>query len=403
MAAIQITMLGGFQICVDGKPVLSPLNQSRKATSLVEYLLLRSGERVPHKDLTDALWGSDSSTNPDMALRAILHRFRNMVEAENLEELKGCIITSRGFYQWNSALNCTIDVNEMELLSGQLQCENDPARRETLCDSIVQLYKGRLLPANAGEAWVERRSVQLHTRYQAALYELLDICKKRGDTVRSDALYARALELDPYDERLYLGRMLVLQEQGRHEEANELSRQGADRGCLSEMSRQRATHSLYRQLEKADRHTRSDIETVAAGLERDAHAEGAYFCSYEVLSGVYQVQRRVEARHGLTSFLALVTLIPPKRKTAEDVEAAVQLLQQVICRTLRSCDVVAEYSPTQFLVLLLGSDERGASKPMERIKANFYAANKARGFLVNCQLHAPEVLRTSSANRRKSL
>lgn len=401
MAAIQITMLGGFQICMDGKPVLAPLNQSRKATSLVEYLLLRNGERVPHKDLTDALWGSDASTNPDMALRAILHRFRNMVEAEELEELKGCIITSRGFYQWNGALDCSIDVNEMELLSQQLQSESDPDRRETLCDSIIQLYKGRLLPANAGEAWVERRSVQLHARYQAALYELLDICKKRGDTARSDRLYARALELDPYDERLYLGRMLVLQEQGRHEEANELSRQGADRGCLSEMSRQRATHSLYRQLEKADRHTRSDIETVAAELERDVHAEGAFLCSYEVLSGLYQVQRRAEARYGLTSFLALVTLIPPKRKTPQDMEDAMRTLRQVLCRTLRSSDVVAEYSPTQYLVLLLGSDEKGASKPMERIKTNFYAADKPRGFLINCQLHAPEVLRTSSANRRR--
>ena len=58
MSLIEITMLGGFQITVDGKPVLTQLSQSRKATALVQYLLLENGRKVPHKELTDALWAS---------------------------------------------------------------------------------------------------------------------------------------------------------------------------------------------------------------------------------------------------------------------------------------------------------------------------------------------------------
>ena len=76
MATIEIKMLGGFEIRVNGKPVLAQLAQSRKATALVQYLVLRRGERVSHKVLTDTLWAGERSTNPDMALRAILHRFR---------------------------------------------------------------------------------------------------------------------------------------------------------------------------------------------------------------------------------------------------------------------------------------------------------------------------------------
>ena len=72
MATIEIKMLGGFEIRVNGKPVLAQLAQSRKATALVQYLVLRRGERVSHKVLTDTLWAGERSTNPDMALRAHL-------------------------------------------------------------------------------------------------------------------------------------------------------------------------------------------------------------------------------------------------------------------------------------------------------------------------------------------
>ena len=43
MATIEIKMLGGFEIRVNGKPVLAQLAQSRKATALVQYLVLRRG------------------------------------------------------------------------------------------------------------------------------------------------------------------------------------------------------------------------------------------------------------------------------------------------------------------------------------------------------------------------
>lgn len=101
MATVEIRMLGDFEIRVNGNPVLAQLAQSRKATALVQYLVLQRGERVSHKTITDTLWAGERSTNPDMALRAILHRFRNMIEAEGLTELQGCIQTSRGSYQWN--------------------------------------------------------------------------------------------------------------------------------------------------------------------------------------------------------------------------------------------------------------------------------------------------------------
>ena len=52
MADVEIRMLGKFEILMDGKPVLAALNQSRKATMLVQYLVLQKGEKVTHKELS---------------------------------------------------------------------------------------------------------------------------------------------------------------------------------------------------------------------------------------------------------------------------------------------------------------------------------------------------------------
>ena len=50
MADIEIRMLGKFEILMDGKPVLAALNQSRKATMLVQYLVLQKGEKSPTRN-----------------------------------------------------------------------------------------------------------------------------------------------------------------------------------------------------------------------------------------------------------------------------------------------------------------------------------------------------------------
>ena len=197
MATIEIKMLGGFEIRVNGKPVLAQLAQSRKATALVQYLVLRRGERVSHKVLTDTLWAGERSTNPDMALRAILHRFRLMIDAEGLDEMKGCIVTSRGYYQWNPHLDCSVDVFEVNDLSELARKESDAEKRSRIYEQIVNLYDGRLLPQSASEPWVESVSVRLHGQYRTAILNLLELCKKWGESTRIVTLCTRALELDP--------------------------------------------------------------------------------------------------------------------------------------------------------------------------------------------------------------
>lgn len=219
MATIEIFMLGNFEIRVDGQPVLAQLNQSRKATALVQYLVLQRGAPVPHKVLIDTLWGGERCANPDMALRAILHRFRSMISQEQLTALESCILTSRGCYQWNPNLTCTVDVFQLEdLAAAAEQCE-DPDKRLEHYQQIETLYRGRLLPLSASEPWVESIAMHLHAYYRTAMLALLEHYRKQGDSERLVALCERGLEKNPRVERLYLELIMALEDLGRHSDA----------------------------------------------------------------------------------------------------------------------------------------------------------------------------------------
>ena len=178
---IEVKMLGGFEVCLNGEPALKQLQTSRKATAVMEYLILHRDECVSHQMLIDAIWGGQYASNPDMALRAILHRVRNMVEDEQLVPLRNCIETGRGYYKWKPACLCRVDAFTVGDLMQQAQTEQDEFVRSKLYEQVLTLYTGRLLPRNATEPWVQTVSVQLHAQCRTALLIMLELCKTWGE------------------------------------------------------------------------------------------------------------------------------------------------------------------------------------------------------------------------------
>lgn len=92
-----------------------------------------------------------------------------------------------------------MDVFEVNDLSELARKESDAEKRSRIYEQIVNLYDGRLLPQSASEPWVESVSVRLHGQYRTAILNLLELCKKWGESTRIVTLCTRALELDPYE------------------------------------------------------------------------------------------------------------------------------------------------------------------------------------------------------------
>ena len=400
MADIEIRMLGKFEILMDGKPVLAALKQSRKATMLIQYLVLQKGERVTHKDLTDTLWNGERSTNPDMALRAIMHRFRNMIDAEGLKELETCIITSRGYYQWNPTMECRVDVFEMEALMEEARRQLNPAAAVARYERVLELYAGRLLPMFCNEPWVETRSLTLHVQYRIALFQVLEACKRKGENERIVKLCRRAIELDPYEERLYLEMIQALEALGRHEKALEMTRRGNAMGCLHHAIEPGRAGSAYRQMRQADRNMEGEVAKLVAALP-DTENAGACICDFETFKEAYRVQRGVQARYGLPVFLAIMTVAPGQDAEPDETSTMVDQLGELIHTSLRQCDVAARYTETQYVIMLCGSAAETGSSPLERIKASFYRVPAHGRYLLSYSLYVPEVKPDGGRARRK--
>lgn len=383
---IQITLLGRFQITLDGRPALAGMAQSRKIQLLVQYLLLQYGRPATHAELTAALWGN--AGDADMSLRAVMHRFRTMAAKED-PALVNCILTSRGSYVWNMDLDCEVDIFTIRRLAEQVENEDDPAIRADLYRRIIAQYGGRLLPDSAGEPWVERQRVWLHNLYKDTLFSLIELCEDEGNMEQVVELCRQGLRADRFDERLYVEQILALENLGRSEEAEQVAAQATEAGCLHGDGRARNLNGSYKRMQQSELAMETDLDRILKEV-CESETDGAYLCGYETFRSICRVQQRMRARFDLSLFLVTVSIVPPvSRPGSARTAAAMRVLESVLCRTLRGSDVVARYSDTRF-VLLLGGLASDGSSPMERVRAEFYRRPKHDGYLLTYRLHTLE-------------
>lgn len=293
-----------------------------------------------------------------------------------------------------------MDVFEVNDLSELARKEGDAEKRSRIYEQIVNLYDGRLLPRSASEPWVESVSVRLHGQYRTAILNLLELCKKWGESTRIVALCTRALELDPYEERLYLEKIVALETLGRHEEAQDLARRGSAMGCLHHTIEPGRAGSAYRQMRQADRNMESDVSKLISALP-DTENTGACICDFETFKEIYRVQRGVQARYGLQVFLAILTVAPSQNTDAAETALMVEQLGDLIHMNLRQCDVAARYTDMQYVVMLSGSTAESGTGPMERIKAAFYRIPAHGRYLLSYSLYVPEAKADNGRARRR--
>ena len=113
---VQIRLLGGFDILVNGERQYNLAAKSRKGVSLMEYLILQRGRAVPVARLIRELWSGSRYDSPESALKTMISRFRALLNGIS-PGLGGCIVSEQGAYRWFSGPNVHVDVLEMlELL-----------------------------------------------------------------------------------------------------------------------------------------------------------------------------------------------------------------------------------------------------------------------------------------------
>jgi len=137
---LEVTLLGGFEVRVDGDPVLPTAWTHRRASDLVKLLALAPGHRVPRDRVLEELWphlGVDAAV---ANLHKAAHHARRALGHQDALVLRGGLV----------------------LLAPEARVETDVARFEGSSDPA--LYAGELLPDDPYASWADQRREALRAR-----------------------------------------------------------------------------------------------------------------------------------------------------------------------------------------------------------------------------------------------
>lgn len=152
---VEIRVLGGFEVSVDGRRVPLQAWQQRRAAELVKLLALAPRHRLHREQVIDALW---PDLPPDAAaanLRKAAHYARAALGS------KEAVVLRQGQVGLWPDAELAVDVERFET-DGKLALSVGAA---DACAAIAGSYRGELLPDERYEEWAAERCRQVRALY----------------------------------------------------------------------------------------------------------------------------------------------------------------------------------------------------------------------------------------------
>jgi pimeloyl-ACP methyl ester carboxylesterase/DNA-binding SARP family transcriptional activator len=187
---VGIRLLGGFDIDLDGRRVVTGTVGRRDADRLAKFLALARGRRVHREQLVDALW-------PDVRLDAVANRLHKAAHfVRKAVGLPDAVVLDGETVALFPGHDVVIDAVRFEHVASRALGTADPAHQRVLAAEAIELYGGDLLPHDPYEEWAFHHRQRLQLRYR----ELLRVTGR----------YADLVALDPTDEDGHVGLMRAM-------------------------------------------------------------------------------------------------------------------------------------------------------------------------------------------------
>jgi DNA-binding SARP family transcriptional activator len=188
---IRVSVLGRFDVRLDGRPVSDEAWRRNRARALVKLLALAPSRRLHREQLMDALWPSLDADAAAGNLRKAMYFARQALGAEHIR-VYGELIALEAVELW-----IDIDAFEAAVQAGH--------RSEALA-----LYQGDLLPEDRFEPWTEDPRERLRMRFHNLLLGEATSLERRGSLEAAADVLDRLVASDPLHEEAHLALMRVL-------------------------------------------------------------------------------------------------------------------------------------------------------------------------------------------------
>lgn len=379
--AIRIRFFGTFTMTYGDHSISEDDNRSKKLWKLLQYIVVNRDRNIPQEELVALLWGEETvGENPMSSLKTLLHRVRNTLDQLGFDDSRKLILQYAGTYYWNGALPAIIDTDEFELAAADMEKATDPEDKLDYALKAMALYKGHFLGDKYAEEWAkvpcERyRSIYL-TCYETAIGLLA--AEKRFDEIVF--LSEHALEIDPSRETYHYHLINALIEKTDYERALSTYEQVLDlfyntyRKTPSDRLR-----SLYRSIVKSANSVELDIAIIQEKLRAEC-ADRPIFCEYDTFKLLYELKRSAAGRLDQPTYLILLTIVGiggDKTPSGKHLDRALAQVTALLEASLKSGDVCARYSVTQYLLITEMASEDALYDFIRKLGHDFKSANLA--------------------------
>jgi DNA-binding SARP family transcriptional activator/alpha-beta hydrolase superfamily lysophospholipase len=224
---VEIRVLGGFEVSVDGRRVPAHAWQRRRASELVKLLALAPRHRLHREQVVDAFWPGLPADAGAANLRKAAHHARAALGSKEAVVLRQDQVSL-----WPEA-ELAVDVERFEV-DGRLALRAGAAEA---CAAVAGSYRGELLPDERYEQWAGERC-----RDVRALY--LQLLRRAG-------LWEQVVAEEPTDEPAHRALMHMYVDAGnRSAGVEQYGRLGAALAGLG-LEPTDETQALYREMRRA--------------------------------------------------------------------------------------------------------------------------------------------------------
>lgn len=379
LPVLKVHMLGGFSMEYGDKPISFRRNTATKSMKLLQILLHCGEGGIARGKLLENLYGREELADVANNLRVTSHRLKKMLVDAGLPEYDYIQIKS-GIYRWSSPMEVEVDVHVFSHLVDSSQTEDNEDKKIQLLKSACEVYHGEFLPGLSGEDWVLLESVQYKKKYTQALGQICDSLMKQREYETVLTLCEKASELYPFDEwqSVQVDYLMAL---NRYKEAIQLYEDTA-KLFFEELGISPSDKMMnqFKEMSAKMSHKPQAINEIKGGLKEDEEEDGAFYCNLPSFRDGYRLVRRIIERSGQSVYLMLCTVTDGKGRPMENKEkltAMTDELYDAIKHCLRRGDSFTKYSPTQFLILLVGTNQENCSMIFDRISRYFAREHKS--------------------------
>lgn len=388
LPVLQVRLFGKERITYGDTPILHGRNSISKAMKLLLILLYYGSEGIPRNRLIENLYGREEMADVSNNLRVTIHRLKKMLIDAGLPEHE-YILYKGGFYFWNSPIETIVDT---DVFRGLIQSSQEAASRSEKTEilrEVCQLYSGEFLVKLSSEEWVVMESVRYRDMYTKTLQELCTLLMEDKEYQEVLKLVEPACEMYPFDEwqAVKIDCYIAM---NRYKDA--LREYELTSKFLLEELGVTPSERMMKQFKIMNEHISHRpqiISEIKEGLKNDAEQRGALYCSFPGFRDAYRMMQRGMERTGQSIFLLLCTLVNSKGHPMENSEKLDELAHELhnsIQQSLRRSDSFTKYNRSQFLVMLVGTNEENCQIVIDRIVKRFTREHKNWGQYIQCSV-----------------